>query len=221
MSSAGAPPREPRGRFITLEGGEGVGKSTNLAYTAGLLESAGLEVQRSREPGGTPLAERVREIIVSPAGEAIPPMAELLLIFAARALHIEGCIRPALDAGRWVLCDRFTDASYAYQGAGRELGEAPVRWLENAVQGALRPDLTLLLDAEPEIGLARADARGAADRFEKERLDFFRRVRQGYLARAAAEPQRFRIVDASGSLEQVQSQISNYINKYVEDHGKA
>ena len=209
-----------KGRFITLEGGEGVGKSTNLAFTAGLLEAAGLDVQRSREPGGTPLAERVREIIVSPAGETVPPMAELLLIFAARALHIEGCIRPALAAGRWVLCDRFTDASYAYQGAGRELGEAPVRWLEEAVQGELRPDLTLLLDADPEIGLARADARGAADRFEQERIAFFRRVRAGYLARAAAEPQRFRIVDASGSLDEVQSEIRTHINKYLEVHGK-
>lgn len=212
---------QPPGRFITLEGGEGVGKSTNLAFTASLLEAAGLDVQRTREPGGTPLAERVRELIVSPAGEAVPPMAELLLIFAARALHIEGCIRPALAAGRWVLCDRFTDASYAYQGAGRELGEAPVRWLEEAVQGELRPDLTLLLDADPEIGLARADARGAADRFEQERIAFFRRVRAGYLARAAAEPQRFRIVDASGSLEEVQSQIRTHINEYLEINGKA
>ncbi|HKK03505.1 MAG TPA: dTMP kinase [Gammaproteobacteria bacterium] len=212
---------QPPGRFITLEGGEGVGKSTNLAFTAGLLEAAGLDVQRTREPGGTPLAERVREIIVSPAGEAVPPMAELLLIFAARALHIEGCIRPALAAGRWVLCDRFTDASYAYQGAGRELGETPVRWLEEAVQGELRPDLTLLLDTDPEIGLARADARGAADRFEQERIAFFRRVRAGYLARAAAEPRRFRIVDASGSLEEVQSQIRTHINEYLEINGNA
>ena len=212
---------QPPGRFITLEGGEGVGKSTNLAFTAGLLEGAGLDVQRTREPGGTPLAERVREIIVSPAGEAVPPMAELLLIFAARALHIEGCIRPALAAGRWVLCDRFTDASYAYQGAGRELGETPVRWLEEAVQGELRPDLTLLLDTDPEIGLARADARGAADRFEQERIAFFRRVRAGYLARAAAEPRRFRIVDASGSLEEVQSQIRTHINEYLEINGNA
>lgn len=218
MSDSG---ERPQGRFITLEGGEGVGKSTNLAFTAGLLESAGFKVQRTREPGGTPLAERVREIIVSPAGEAVPPMAELLLIFAARALHIEGLIRPALAAGCWVLCDRFTDASYAYQGAGRELGEAPVRWLEDAVQGDLRPDLTLLLDADPEIGLARAGARGAADRFEQERIAFFRRVRAGYLARAAAEPQRFRIVDASGTLEQVQFEIRKHIERYIEAHGNA
>ena len=209
---------QPPGRFITLEGGEGVGKSTNLAFTAGLLEGAGLDVQRTREPGGTPLAERVREIIVSPAGEAVPPMAELLLIFAARALHIEGCIRPALAAGRWVLCDRFTDASYAYQGAGRELGEAPVRWLEEAVQGELRPDLTLLLDADPEVGLARAGARGAADRFERERGEFFSRVRAAYLERATAEPERFRVIDASQSLEAVRLELRIHINSFLQDN---
>ena len=209
------------GCFITLEGGEGVGKSTNLAFVAGLLETAGFDVLRTREPGGTPLAERVREIIVSPSGEAVPPIAELLLIFAARSLHIEGCIRPALAAGRWVLCDRFTDASYAYQGAGRTLGESPVRWLETQVQGDLRPDLTLLLDADPVVGLARAGARGAADRFEQERLGFFRRVRAGYLARAEAEPARFRIIDASRSLADVQHDLSQHIRKFMQDHGKA
>ena len=208
------------GCFITLEGGEGVGKSTNLAFVAGLLERAGLDVLRTREPGGTPLAERVREIIVSPSGEAVPPIAELLLIFAARSLHVEGCIRPALAAGRWVLCDRFTDASYAYQGAGRALGESPVRWLETQVQGDLRPHLTLLLDADPVVGLARAGARGTADRFEQERLEFFRRVRAGYLARAEAEPGRFRIVDASRSLEKVRHDLSQHIRKFLQDHGK-
>ena len=209
------------GCFITLEGGEGVGKSTNLAFVAGLLETAGFDVLRTREPGGTPLAERVREIIVSPSGEAVPPIAELLLIFAARSLHIEGCIRPALAAGRWVLCDRFTDASYAYQGAGRALGESPVRWLETQVQGDLRPDLTLLLDADPVVGLARAGARGAADRFERERLEFFRRVRSGYLARAEAEPGRFRIVDAAQSLEDVRHDLTQHIRKFLQHHGKA
>lgn len=208
-----------RGRFITLEGGEGVGKSVNLAFVAGLLEAAGIDVQRTREPGGTPLAERIRELLVSPSGEAMPPMAELLLMFAARASHIEQCIRPALAAGRWVLSDRFTDASYAYQGAGRRLGEAPVRWLEAQVQGELRPDLTLLLDADPAIGLARAGRRGAADRFEQERLEFFRRVRAGYLARASAEPQRFRIVDASRRLEDVRAELSDHIKLFLEQYG--
>jgi dTMP kinase len=209
-----------RGRFITLEGGEGVGKSTNVGFVAGLLEGAGVELQLTREPGGTPLAERVRQVIVSPSGESISPMAELLLIFAARALHVDGLIRPALAAGKWVLCDRFTDASYAYQGAGRGLGDAPVRWLETQVQGELRPDLTLLLDADPAIGMARAGARGAADRFEQERLDFFRRVRAGYLARAAAEPARFRVIDAETPLEQVQAQIRKHINEYLQAHVK-
>lgn len=207
------------GRFITLEGGEGVGKSTNLAFVAGLLEAAGHDVLRTREPGGTPLAERVRDIIVSPSGEAVPPMAELLLIFAARTLHIENRIRPALAAGRWVLCDRFTDASYAYQGAARGLGEAPVSWLETRVQGELRPDLTLLLDADPAIGLARAGARGTADRFEQERIEFFSRVRAGYLARAAAEPGRFRVIDAAQPLDEVRRMITNHINKFLHIYG--
>lgn len=220
MTPADAGPTA-RGRFITLEGGEGVGKSTNLAFVANLLEAEGLDVQRTREPGGTPLAERVRGVIVSNSAETVPPMAELLLIFAARALHIEGCIRPALEAGRWVLCDRFTDASYAYQGAGRGLGDGPVRWLEEQVQGGLRPDLTLLLDADPAIGLARAGARGAADRFERERLEFFERVRAGYLARAAADPGRFRVIDASRPLEAVQYDLTHHVKHFLEINGKA
>jgi dTMP kinase len=210
----------PPGRFITLEGGEGVGKSTNLEFVATLLRAAGIDVLQTREPGGTPLAERIRQLIVAPAGEQVPPMAELLLMFAARAVHIENSIRPALAAGRWVLCDRFTDASYAYQGAARGLGDAPVRWLEQAVQGGLHPDLTLLLDADPAIGLARATARGAADRFEQERLEFFTRVRAGYLARAAAEPARFRTVDASRPLPDVQHDISIHINTLLQANDK-
>lgn len=216
---ASSTPAAP-GRFITLEGGEGVGKSTNLAFVARLLEAAGHDVLQTREPGGTPLAERVRDLIVSPARESVPPMAELLLIFAARALHIENCIRPALAAGRWVLCDRFTDASYAYQGAARGLGEGPVSWLEARVQGELRPDLTLLLDADPAIGLARAGARGAADRFEQERLEFFARVRAGYLARAAAEPGRFRVIDAARPLDEVRQMITIHINSFMQVNGK-
>jgi dTMP kinase len=215
-----APTARRRGRFITLEGGEGVGKSTNLGFVANELRAAGLEVELTREPGGTPLAERVRELIVAPSDENMPPMAELLLVFAARALHIEGRIRPALAAGRWVLCDRFTDASFAYQGAGRGLGDAPVHWLEEQVQGDLRPDLTLLLDAPPEIGLGRAEARGAADRFEQERREFFGRVREGYLARARAEPARFRVIDASMPLAEVQDVLRKHIKQYLQDNGK-
>lgn len=211
---------DTRGRFITLEGGEGVGKSTNLGFVSALLETAGLDVQLTREPGGTPLAERVRQLIVDPSGEQVPPIAELLLIFAARSLHLEGLIRPALAAGRWVLCDRFTDASYAYQGRARGLGDETVAWLETRVQGELRPDLTLLLDADPAVGLARAGARGAADRFEQERVEFFTRVREGYLARAAAEPARFRIVDASRPLDDVQQQLRNHIQEFLQVNGK-
>lgn len=210
----------PRGRFITLEGGEGVGKSTNLAFLAGLLEARGLEFEVTREPGGTPQAERIRDLLVSPTEEEMPPIAELLLMFAARALHLAGCIEPALAAGRWVLCDRFADASYAYQGAGRGLGEAPVRWLEQQVQKGLQPDLTLLLDADPTIGLARAGRRGAADRFEQERMEFFRRVREAYLDRARGEPRRFRVVDASRPLEAVQSDIRNHLNTFIQVNGK-
>lgn len=211
---------EQRGRFITLEGGEGVGKSTNLAFVAELLSAADIEMVVTREPGGTPLAERIRQVIVEPSAEPVPPLAELLLMFAARAVHLGNRIRPALEAGQWVLCDRFTDASYAYQGAGRGLGETPVHWLEQAVQGTLRPDLTLLLDADPAIGLARAHARGVADRFEQERLAFFARVRAGYLARAAAEPARFRIVDASQPLPDVQLAIRNYIRDFIQANDK-
>lgn len=221
MTATGDGSGARRGRFITLEGGEGVGKSTNLAFVAELLEAAGLAVERTREPGGTPLAERIRELIVAPGGEPMPPLAELLLIFAARQLHLENLIRPALQAGRWVLCDRFTDASYAYQGAGRGLGEGPVRWLEDSVQQGLRPDLTLLLDADPSIGLARAGARGAADRFEQERIEFFGRVRAGYLARARAEPGRFRVVDASQPIEEVRAELRFHVMKFLEVDGKA
>lgn len=217
MSGQGGTPPQ-RGRFITLEGGEGVGKSTNLAFVAGLLTAAGIAVEQTREPGGTPLAERVRALIVDPGAEAIPPIAELLLIFSARALHVENRIRPALQAGRWVLCDRFTDASFAYQGAARGLGDAPVAWLEQQVQGELRPDLTLLLDADPAIGLERAGRRGAADRFEQERVEFFRRVRAGYLARAAAEPERFRLVDAARPLAAVQADLARHVKKFIQDH---
>jgi dTMP kinase len=217
MSNAPGP---VRGRFITLEGGEGVGKSTNLAFVAGLLAGAGLSVELTREPGGTPLAERIRELIVTPTDEPVSAMAELLLVFAARALHVAGRIRPALAAGRWVLSDRFTDASYAYQGAGRGLGEAPVRWLEDEVQGELRPDLTLLLDVDPAIGLARAGERGATDRFEQERLAFFHRVREGYLARARAEPERIKVVDASQPLAAVQDDLRIHVNNYLQANGK-
>ena len=195
------------GRFITLEGIEGVGKSTNLDFVARLLRDRGHEVVVTREPGGTPLAERIREVLLDHADEPVPPLAELLLMFAGRAIHLENRIRPALEQGRWVVCDRFTDATYAYQGGGRGQSARRIGELESWVQGRFRPDLTLLLDADPKVGLARAGRRGESDRFEIERREFFARVREAYLARARSEPGRIRVIDAAQPLESVQAQI--------------
>ncbi|MDH3400609.1 MAG: dTMP kinase [Chromatiales bacterium] len=200
-------------RFITVEGIEGVGKSTHMAFIQQWLEARGVKVETSREPGGTPLAEQIRDLLLSPRTENMPEMAELLMMFAARSVHLENRIRPALEQGRWLLCDRFTDATFAYQGAGRGMDTDRIAELEEAVQGDLRPHLTLLLDAPVEVGLGRARARGEADRFELEAVEFFRRVRQGYLARAKADPGRVRIVDASGSLEQVQADLVEVLEK--------
>ena len=167
----------------------------------------------TREPGGTPLAERVREVLLAHADEPVPPLAELLLMFAGRAIHLENQIRPALEAGRWVVCDRFTDATYAYQGGGRGQSELRIGELERWVQGEFRPDLTLLLDADPSVGLARAGRRGESDRFEEESVTFFERVRQAYLRRAAAAPERFAIIDASGSVEAVWARVESVLEQ--------
>jgi dTMP kinase len=196
-----------RGRFITVEGGEGVGKTSNLDYVRAALERAGKRVRVTREPGGTPLAERIRELLLDPVHTGMSPDCELLLVFAARAEHLTRVILPALAAGDWVLCDRFTDATYAYQGGGRGLSRQRIAELEAMVQGDVRPDLILLLDVPVEIGLARAGARGALDRFEQEEVGFFERVRKAYRERAAAAPERYRIIDASQPLTQVQMQI--------------
>jgi len=195
------------GYFITLEGIEGVGKTTNLNYVRDCLERRGLEVVVTREPGGTPLGEQIRELLLTPRTEPVSDMAELLMMFAARAQHLFAVIEPALARGAWVLCDRFTDATFAYQGGGRGLASEPVALLERLVQKERRPDLTLLLDLPVEIGLARAHARGTPDRFEEERVEFFQRVREAYLERAARDPQRIKIIDAEPALEQVQRQI--------------
>lgn len=204
-----------RGRFITIEGGEGVGKTTNLALVERLIREAGKDLVRTREPGGTPLAERIRELLLDPAHAGMADDCELLLVFAARAEHLARLIRPALEAGQWVLCDRFTDATYAYQGYGRGLSLDRIAELERMVQGDLRPDLTLLLDVPVETGLARASARGELDRFEQEQQAFFERVREGYLARAAAEPDRFRVIDASQPLEIVQAHIREQVAAFI------
>lgn len=197
-----------RGLFITLEGGEGVGKSTNMAFIAKFLTDHCIPFVQTREPGGTALAEAVRALLLNKnEGEDWADMAELLLMFAARAQHLEHLIKPALAAGKLVLCDRFTDATYAYQGGGRELDKATIVQLEQLVQGSLRPDLTLLLDAPLDVGLARAEARSELDRFESEQRSFFERVRAAYLERAEAQPSRFAVIDASASLDEVQQQV--------------
>ncbi len=196
------------GLFITLEGPEGAGKSTNREYLAELLMQAGIEVVLTREPGGTPLAERIRELLLAPDSEIMAVDTELLLMFAARAQHLAGVIRPALARGAVVLCDRFTDATYAYQGGGRGLAHERIAILEQFVQGDLRPDLTLVFDLPVEVGLARAAARGKLDRFEKEQQSFFEAVRQTYLARAAQAPERYRVLDAAQPLSQVQADLA-------------
>ena len=195
------------GRFITIEGGEGAGKSTAQSYLAEKLTAQGISVLQTREPGGTPLAEAIRRNLLSLDEEAPVEMAELLLVFAARAQHLSKVIEPALNQGQWVLCDRFTDATYAYQGAGRGLSAKHIGKLEALVQGDRRPDTVILLDIPPEIGLARARARGALDRFEREKHAFFERVRQGYLGRAAKFPDRYVIVDAAQELSSVQKSL--------------
>jgi len=194
------------GLFITLEGGEGAGKSTSLEFVRDHLELAGRRVVVTREPGGTPLGEKIRDLLLH-GREGMEVDTELLLMFAARAEHLARVIRPALTDGTCVVCDRFTDATYAYQGGGRGVPEARIRILEDWVQQGLRPDLTLLLDIPVAQGLERAGQRSAPDRFEREKIDFFERVRNRYLAAATNEPQRVRVIDATGDLPAVQAQL--------------
>lgn len=196
-----------RGRFITFEGGEGAGKSSNVQLTAAFLRERGVEVVVTREPGGTPLAEDIRNLLLAPRDEAMQADTELLLMFAARAQHVGELIRPALARGAWVLSDRFVDASYAYQGGGRGLSMSRIAELENLVLADLRPDLTLLFDVPVEVGLARAGKRGDLDRIEREDLNFFQRIRDTYLSRAHAEPERFQVLDAAAPLSDVQAQL--------------
>lgn len=204
------------GLFITLEGPEGAGKSTNREYLAARLRERGIDVLLTREPGGTPLAERVRELLLAPSDETMASDTELLLVFAARAQHLAQVIVPALGRGAVVLCDRFTDATYAYQGGGRGLDVARIAQLEDFVQGSLRPDLTLVFDLPVEVGLARAAARGRLDRFEQEGRAFFEAVRSTYLQRAKADPARYRILDAAQSLEAVQRDLDALLPQLLE-----
>ena len=194
------------GLFITVEGIEGVGKSTNLSFVANELRRAGHAVVETREPGGTSLGERIRELLLSPETR-IGPLTELLLMFAARATHLEEVIRPALSSGKWVVCDRFTDASHAYQGGGRGLPASTIDALAALVQGELRPNLTLLLDAPLKIAAERQAGRGHRDRFEQEPAEFFGRVREAYLRLAASNPDRVRLIDAGRTLQEVQEDI--------------
>lgn len=209
-----------RGKFITIEGGEGVGKSTQIGALREFISKNGAEVIVTREPGGTRRAERIREVLLETSDEPMPSICELLLMFAARSTHIENVIRPALERGAWVICDRFTDATYAYQGGGRDVPREHIATLERLVQGDLQPDLTLLLDAPLEVSSARANARNAAagssDRFEREQREFFERVRAAYLDRARNEPKRFIVVDATATVAIVSQFIQQEIAKRLQ-----
>lgn len=199
------------GLFITVEGIEGVGKTTNIEFIADWLKTNAIDFVATREPGGTPLAEEIREVMLRPRDEPVCDTTELLLVFAARAQHLHRLIQPAIRAGQWVLCDRFTDATYAYQGGGRGLSLDTIATLETLVQQAFRPDAVILLDVPVEVGLARASARSELDRIEKEKADFFEKVRQTYLERAAADPERYHLVDASRDLPGVREQLETVL----------
>jgi len=207
------------GKFITLEGGEGAGKSTALSFLEQLLAQHGLAPLVTREPGGTPLGEKLRELLLDHKNDKMCVDTELLLMFAARAQHLAQVIEPALQQGRWVLCDRFTDATYAYQGGGRGIDTTRISQLETWVQGDRRPDLTILLDVPVEVGMQRITTRestqGERDRFERERTTFFDKVRQTYLARARQFPGQFRIIDASQSVDNVHQQLRQVLKDYL------
>ena len=200
-------------RFITLEGIEGAGKSTVAKFVLAWLARQQLPGRLTREPGGTPLAERLRRLVLEPGAESLSPVAETLLMFAARDLHLQGVIRPALARGEWVVCDRFTDATRAYQGSGRGVDAELIESLAEAVHGGLAPDCTLLLDLPVSVGLARARGRagGSTDRFEAETTAFFERVRAGYLELARREPRRFQVIDAAAPLERVEAQVEGVL----------
>lgn len=201
-----------RGRFISIEGLEGAGKSTCMRHLVSRIEVSGHSVVTTREPGGTVLGEQIRELLIGPVHENMDARAETLLVFAARAQHLAEVIEPALMAGRWVVCDRFTDATYAYQGGGRELGSGRVAVLEDWVQGPLRPDLTLFLDVEPAQGLARAARRSEPDRFEREQREFFERTRAAYLRRLEDDPRRVRRIDAGSEPAAVRRAIDDILD---------
>lgn len=204
-----------KGKFITVEGSEGAGKSTNLDFIHQQLQSENKNVIITREPGGTELGEAIRELLLGHKHDGMSDDCELLLMFAARAQHLERVIKPALEEGIWVLCDRFTDATYAYQGGGRGIPAERIEALENWVQGELRPDLTLFLDLPVAVGMKRAGDRSAPDRFEKQQIDFFERVRACYLERANTNPERYRVINAEQTLGNVQLDIAEVITHFI------
>jgi len=203
------------GKFITVEGIEGVGKSTNVAFLREAIEKRGYEVLTTREPGGTPMAERIREMLIEHGDEPVPDITELLLMFASRSLHVNNVIQPALAAGTWVICDRFTDASRAYQGGGRGFPQEDINRLAEWVHGDLRPNLTILLDAPVETGMSRAGRRGSPDRIEIERVEFFEKVRECYLSLAEGDPERFAVIDASRDIDAVRVSIESVIDGII------
>ena len=204
-----------RGRFISVEGIEGVGKSTNIDVIVGRIEAAGHKVLTTREPGGTPFAEDIRNILMNRNDEPIPEIAEVLLMFAARSFNVNNVIVPALEAGTWVVCDRFTDSSRAYQSGGRGIPMETIDRVADWVHGDTWPDLTILLDAPVEVGMERAGKRSAPDRFEQERHDFFQRVRECYLQIAAREPDRFVVIDTTRDIDEVSSDVANLIDQIL------
>lgn len=203
------------GLFITLEGIEGAGKSSSLNYISELFICAGHEVLQTREPGGTDTGEQIRKILLDSDNIKLESSTELLLMFAARSQHLEEIVKPALENDQIVICDRFTDASYAYQGGGRGIEESRIKTLEDWVQLGFTPTVTLLFDLDVEVGLRRAEKRNQADRFEQEDIMFFKRVRSSYLKRASNEPTRFRIINAGNSLEDVKQQIHKALHEYL------
>lgn len=205
--------KRPKGRFITLEGGEGAGKTTGLAYIRQKLESAGVDLICTREPGGTGPGEKIRDLLLDPGQTGISSSTELLLMFASRAQHLDQLIMPALEKGTWVLCDRFTDATFAYQGGGRGIAAHRIEQLESWVQQGFQPDITILFDLPVETGMQRASKRGSLDRFEQEQQVFFESVRQSYLQRAHTFPGRFRVIDSSCDIQGVQAQLDKVIDE--------
>ncbi|WP_144394303.1 dTMP kinase [Pleionea sediminis] len=203
-------------QFITIEGGEGVGKTTNLQLIESLLKQNRIDFIVTREPGGTPFAEEIRELLLNKRQEAVDPVAELLLVFAARKQHVEQTIKPALASGQWVVCDRFTDATFAYQGGGRELGFELIEQINQLALAGFKPNKTLLLDVDPDIGMQRAAKRSELDRFESEQMAFFERVRAAYRQRASDDAERFMVVDAGQDLVNVQTDITTVFQEYID-----